>query len=110
MGERQHGGRKTDGGSPAHGRSWQPPSTLPPLYAGWIDDLLGGPLPHESEATCEDCAMRPSGPAAAGALVFAAETKCCTYVPEVPNFLVGRILDDPDPAFAPVARATRATP
>jgi len=80
VGERQHGGRKTDGGSPAHGRSWQPPSTLPPLYAGWIDDLLGGPLPHESEATCEDCAMRPSGPAAAGALVFAAETKCCTYV------------------------------
>ena len=49
--------------------------------------------------------MRPSGPAAAGALVFAAETKCCTYVPEVPNFLVGRILDDPDPAFAP-GRAT----
>jgi len=105
VGERRRGGRKTDGGSSARAKPWQPPSTLPPLYAGWIDDLLGGSLPHESEASCEDCAMRPSGPAEAGTLVFAAETKCCTYVPEVPNFLVGRILDDPDPAFAP-GRAT----
>jgi hypothetical protein len=32
--------------------------------------------------------------------VFHAESKCCTYHPTLPNFLVGRILrdDDPDPA------------
>ena len=79
---------------------WQPPSTLPPLYAGWMDELLGGLLPHESEATCENCAMRPSGPVSDGMIAFAAETKCCTYIPALPNFLVGRILDDHDPAFA----------
>jgi hypothetical protein len=84
------------------GRSWKPPSTLPPLYAGWIDDLLDGPLPHESEATCEDCAMWPgAGSSGAGALAFHPETKCCTYIPSLPNFLVGRIVEDDDPAMAP---------
>jgi hypothetical protein len=83
-------------------RRWQPPSTLPPLYAGWIAGLLDGPLPHESEATCERCAMwPPTGAPADADLYFHPDTKCCTYVPEIPNFLVGRILDDPDPALAP---------
>jgi hypothetical protein len=84
------------------GRSWKPPSTLPPLYSGWIDDLLDGPLPHESEATCEDCAMWPrDSPGGSAALAFSRETKCCTYVPTLPNFLVGRIVEDDDPALAP---------
>jgi len=84
------------------GPSWTPPSTLPPLYAGWIDDLLDGPLPHESEATCEDCAMWPrAGTSAPATLAFHRETKCCTYVPSLANFLVGRIVEDDDPAMAP---------
>jgi hypothetical protein len=32
-------------------------SPLPPLYAGWFDDLLGGEIPEETSATCNDCAM-----------------------------------------------------
>jgi len=28
-----------------------PPSPLPALYAAWIDQLLAGPLPQESNAT-----------------------------------------------------------
>jgi hypothetical protein len=79
---------------------WQPPSSLPPLYAAWIDDLLDGPLPHEAEATCERCVMIAQAPAAAGGLFFNPRTKCCTYVPALPNFLVGRILTDDDPAMA----------
>jgi hypothetical protein len=39
------------------------------------------------------------------ATYFAPETKCCTYSPALPNFLVGRILDDDDPALA-AGRAT----
>jgi len=31
---------------------------------------------------------------------FNPETKCCTYIPELPNYLVGRILSDDDPAFS----------
>ncbi len=35
-----------------------------------------------------------------GPLFFNPATKCCTYVPELHNFLVGQILSDPDPALA----------
>jgi hypothetical protein len=38
-------------------------------------------------------------------LYFHPDTKCCTYIPDLPSFLVGRILDDGDPALAP-GRAT----
>jgi hypothetical protein len=31
---------------------------------------------------------------------FNPETKCCSYVPALPNYLVGRILSDDDPAFS----------
>jgi hypothetical protein len=34
-------------------------------------------------------------------LFFDRDTKCCTYTPELANFLVGRILDDADPALTP---------
>jgi len=82
---------------------------LPPLYAGWLDELLAAPIPAEIEATCGDCAMRPG----AGdrqtddGYFFHPEIKCCTYVPELPNFLVGRILGDEDAALAD-GRATVA--
>ncbi len=90
------------GAARSHRPRWQPPSTLPPLYAPWIADLLDGPPPRESAATCESCAMcPPAGATAAPDTFFHPDTKCCTYVPEIPNFLVGRILDDPDPALAP---------
>ena len=76
-------------------------SPLPPLYAAWADDLLHGPIPQETEATCSDCAMC-SGPKDRGreADFFRPDTKCCTYVPELPNFLVGRILSEEDPRMA----------
>src|SRR5438034_10877336 len=85
------------------------PSILPPLYAAWMDQLLAGPIPPESEATCHDCAMcnqgteasSPNGPG----YYFSPQTKCCTYLPELHNFLVGRILSDDDPASA-TGRAT----
>jgi len=86
--------------------SWAPPSTLPPLYAGWMASALGGPIAAETDATCEDCAMcaGPQNRPQAG-LFFSPETKCCTYMPALPNFLVGRILRDGDPVFA-AGRAT----
>ncbi len=75
---------------------------LPPLYAGWIHQLLEGPIPEESHATCNDCAMCAAGShqAMASGLFFDPRTKCCTYIPQLANFLVGRILADDDPAFA----------
>jgi hypothetical protein len=71
-------------------------STLPPLYAAWITDVIDGPLPKEPHATCHDCAMaKPSGGAAtANVMRFDPVGKCCTYSPMLPNYLVGRILSD----------------
>jgi Fe-S-cluster containining protein len=71
-------------------------SVLPPLYARWIDDLLGVPIEPETHATCSNCAMAaPKGtPPDPEAAFFNPRVKCCTFVPVLPNFLVGRILRD----------------
>jgi hypothetical protein len=77
-------------------------AALPPLYARWIDQLLDGPIPAETKATCDDCAMcRPKDARAPrGELFYSPITKCCTFLPELANFLVGGILGDDDPALA----------
>ena len=73
-------------------------STLPPLYAKWINELLQSEVPAESLATCDNCAMsRKPESGNEGALFFHPVLKCCTYLPEIPNFSVGRILEDTDP-------------
>jgi len=79
------------GRSPATGAS-----VLPPLYARWIDDLLGVPIEPETHATCSRCAMAPpkGTPPDPEAAFFNPRVKCCTFVPLLPNFLVGRILRD----------------
>jgi hypothetical protein len=79
------------GRSPATGAS-----VLPPLYARWIDDLLGAPIEPETHATCADCAMSApvSAPPDPEAVYFNPRVKCCTFVPALPSFLVGRILRD----------------
>ena len=77
------------------------PSPLPPLYAEWFDGLLGGPIPSETRATCNDCAMcDSSGVDTSRASFFDPQSKCCTYLPYLPNYLVGMILKDDDPAMA----------
>jgi hypothetical protein len=88
------------------------PAVLPPLYAGWMDSLLGGAIPAESRATCSSCAMLPApgaAPEGSGGSdhFFSPDTKCCTYLPQLANFLVGRILGDRDPD--PAAAAGRAS-
>jgi hypothetical protein len=86
-------------------------SDLPPRYAAWMRQVreLDGPIvasdwPRESRATCLDCAMcEPNAQEEA----FDPVTKCCTYVPYLPSFLVGAILaDDSVPPSA--ASALRA--
>ncbi len=76
--------------------------TLPPLYAKWVDDLLGGPIPRESRATCGSCAMRapPGASSDDRGTFFDPLIKCCTYLPTLYNFLSGRILSDTHPAAA----------
>ncbi len=83
-----------------------PVAALPPLYARWVNSLLGAPIPAERHATCDACAMcRPQEAADSespgqNGYYYDAGTKCCTYTPILPNFLVGRILADRDAAMA----------
>lgn len=73
-------------------------SPLPPLYARWMRDALPAPVTGEPRATCHACAMCPPEPEEEEP--FHPETKCCTYLPILANYLVGAILDDEDPALA----------
>lgn len=76
--------------------------SLPPLYARWLADLMPEPVPDEARATCADCAMLPSEDASSPAdtVHFNPAAKCCTFLPELPNFLIGRIIADDDPDSA----------
>jgi hypothetical protein len=86
------------------------PSSLPPLYARWMGALFGGAVPGEPRATCDSCAMcaRPGEPAAEGATFYSPSTKCCTYLPALANFLVGRVLGDDSAAAAEGRRTVEA--
>lgn len=81
-----------------------PEASLPPLQARWLAAALDDPsLPDEANATCDDCAMiDPSAPP--GALVFSAETRCCTFLPALANFLAGGALRDAPPVAAASVR------
>lgn len=70
-------------------------ASLPPLQARWAAAFLDAPaLPDETNATCGDCAMFGDPSLPAGALTFSRETRCCTYLPTLANFLVGGALRD----------------
>jgi hypothetical protein len=76
-------------------------SVLPPLYARWISELLdGAPLPEEKRSACMECPMaKGRRPSCEADVQFHASTKCCTYMPDLPNYLVGMILLDESPEF-----------
>jgi hypothetical protein len=75
------------------------PTTFPPLQQRWLDELVG-PIPKELGCTCDSCVkLAPKGQEK-GPEQYDPETKCCTYMPMLHNFLVGALLDDPDPSLA----------
>ena len=75
-------------------------AALPPLYAPWLREVTGGPIPGETKATCDHCVMLPSPGSAPQAVYFHPATKCCAFQPDLPNYLAGRILNDEDPSMA----------
>ena len=86
--------------------------SLPPLYETWVTQLLGAAPPSEPRSTCATCAMVARGPQAEDpGPHFLPEVKCCQFLPRLPNFLVGRILRDPElpPGLASI-RARIADP
>lgn len=82
-----------------------PPSSsspLPPLYDRWMQALLAAPLAPETEATCDRCAMcKEHEDRGTGIEYFKPDRKCCTFMPNLPNFLVGSILADTEAGTGP---------
>jgi hypothetical protein len=76
---------------------------LPPLYDGWMKELLSAPIETEKRATCDDCAM---GPDKGETPTFDPRVKCCTFYPELPNYTIGAIIQDPE-SYAQVELAKR---
>lgn len=73
---------------------------LPELYARWVREILPGEVRGEPGSTCDDCAMCRERVAP-----FRMDVRCCGYLPELPNFTVGRILRDGTPAGKASLRA-----
>lgn len=83
------------------------PETLPALLGGWVEGLLGRRPAVESRATCDECVMCPGG-SPVQLQVFDPRVKCCTYTPELPSFVVGRILRDSDATLERGLRSVEA--
>src|ERR1039458_6643982 len=73
---------------------------LSSLYTTWMDQLLAGPIPPETKATCDNCAMLPQSGTQATGVFFHPVTRCCTFQPTLANYRAGLILSDDEPDLA----------
>jgi hypothetical protein len=88
-------------------------SALPPLHSTWLGMLTKLPNPQdEPKSTCGDCVMCAGVERSGSSVTFSPDAKCCTYVPHLTNFIVGRSLRGPGRASvsARIARKSGATP
>jgi len=72
---------------------------LTPLYDRWMAQMLEGSIPQETKATCSHCTMCDDNQTLSSIAArqrFSPDTKCCTYWPRLPNFLLGSVLRCPD--------------
>ena len=70
---------------------------LPEIYKNFLPKFFENPIPEETAATCHDCAMwKKSEVDQPDEFYYLKETKCCTYYPNLPNYLVGALLSDTD--------------
>ncbi|MBX3192863.1 MAG: hypothetical protein KF819_38115 [Labilithrix sp.] len=77
----------------AHARTLR--DVLPSVYESLLSDVFDRPEIVESRATCSDCAMCDKGQEKPiGLEHFLPDTKCCTFHPTLPNYLVGGLLSD----------------
>ena len=82
---------------------------LPDVYRGVFADFFTSQVAEESAATCASCAMwRSPGPRCSNVEGFSRQTKCCTYYPELPNYLVGALLNSRSGALTTGRDRTRA--
>ena len=67
--------------------------SLPDYALRLLPELATVEVPLEERATCASCSMAPENrPERDHPGSFTAPARCCTYVPTIANFMVGRIL------------------
>ncbi|MFL5813939.1 MAG: hypothetical protein ACJ763_10215 [Bdellovibrionia bacterium] len=88
--------------------------SLPSLYSPLFPTLLKQEIPEETKATCANCAMceasceNPVDAVDGTRRFFRPDTKCCTFHPKLPNYLVGAILRDDSPEMSEGRKRIRA--
>ncbi len=91
----------------------EPGSALPPLHNAWLHTLTGIQDPgSEPKSTCGDCVMCAGVERSGTHIRFSPDVKCCSYVPNLANFLAGRSLLGPgrESVRARIARRAGVTP
>lgn len=77
---------------------------LPAFYRRFLPEYIAAePVQSETKATCANCAMCKTAETPQlhdRQEFFRPDAKCCTYHPSLPNFLIGGLLQDPNPALA----------
>src|SRR4030042_467761 len=68
-------------------------SQLSGIYSSLLPGLFDTEIPEEGYANCADCVMI-DGAEHDSKSTFNGRTKCCTFYPVLPNFIVGGILSD----------------
>jgi hypothetical protein len=81
----------------------------PSLYRAYLPAFFDHEAPREEKATCGACVMLPPKDEARplGITYFLPETKCCTFHPTLPNYLVGAALADARPEMEEGKRRLR---
>lgn len=82
-------------------------TSLPEIYSSLLPQALVSLELKESRADCSHCSMC-HGPKDPNVAPFLPSTKCCTYWPKLPNYLVGSLLSDTSGRFAEGQRRVRA--
>ncbi len=73
---------------------------LPGIYQNFLPKFFDNSIPEETAATCSDCAMWKGSEAVhSEESYYSRETKCCTYHPNLPNYLVGALLSNTEPSL-----------
>ncbi|HNZ44116.1 MAG TPA: hypothetical protein PKN41_12355 [Bacteroidales bacterium] len=76
---------------------------LPEIFHRLLPDIFLQKIPAEIFTKCSDCHMICNTREELGlnqSKPFAPDTKCCTFMPQIPNFLAGALLSDTDPLAA----------
>lgn len=84
-------------------------SDLPDLYEALLPDFMRSMVPRETFATCHECpkCLKKDRQPLPGMSYFQPETKCCSYHPTLPNYLVGSLLIDTQPGWEEGRRRLR---